>query len=106
MPCTPISPIASRTSSSLKGLMMAVMSFMVRCSLQNIERLADAEHHGGIVVGLAVAVVITQQVVGAVDDGDLVVEVNRLEGRAVTRLVVFPVEVLSEDADQAIKALV
>src|SRR5688572_4584855 len=30
MPCTPISPMAARTSSSLKGLMMAVMNFMVR----------------------------------------------------------------------------
>jgi hypothetical protein len=29
MPCTPMPERASRTSSSLKGLMMAVTSFMV-----------------------------------------------------------------------------
>jgi len=33
MPCTPISATAWRTSSSLKGLMMAVISFMFLLSL-------------------------------------------------------------------------
>src|SRR5512138_519464 len=51
MPCTPIADSASLTSSSLKGLMMAVTSFMVapgesvnRGLEGRSEALADGEH--------------------------------------------------------------
>src|SRR4030095_9935753 len=41
IPCTPIDESASRTSSSLKGLMIAVTSFI---GVPWLERLADREH--------------------------------------------------------------
>src|SRR5918996_1615472 len=41
MPCTPIAESASRTSSSLNGLMIAVTSFILRLLS---ERLRDREH--------------------------------------------------------------
>src|SRR5262249_48647520 len=52
MPCTPIADRASRTSSSLKGLMIAVTSFMDvlpkvdDCELELVEGLESHRHQG------------------------------------------------------------
>src|SRR5687768_6695887 len=61
MPCTPMAESDSRTSSSLKGLMMAVTSFMLAPSdALRLERVLDPEHQRGpaqvLVVEAAVVV--------------------------------------------------
>src|SRR5690606_40980942 len=45
MPCTPIADRPSRTSSSLNGLMIAVISFM---RVSRSEGLADRQHDGAL----------------------------------------------------------
>src|SRR6187549_2103653 len=77
MPCTPASANAWRTSSSLNGLITAVMSFIVSSSLfcscstslADGEVLLDAEDERRVAAGFAV-VKIANDEVGAIDVGD------------------------------------
>src|SRR5512147_108903 len=56
MPCTPIAERASRTSSSLNGLMMAVTSFMISPRVERSERLLGPDDVLGVADVLAEAV--------------------------------------------------
>src|SRR6476661_6628263 len=56
MPCTPIPERASRTSSSLNGLMMAVTSFMsAPCESKASEGLLQTHDHAGLAQVLGAA---------------------------------------------------
>src|SRR5688572_15709979 len=80
MPCTPIAESASRTSSSLNGLMMAVTSFMCSpLSWNASERVADEADHA-----LVAPVLAEDREVDRVPVGVLVV---RAGGEAVAEVV-------------------
>src|SRR5687767_14208356 len=96
MPCTPIAESASRTSSSLNGLMMAVTSFMaVSGGLRSLEGPGDEADRAsaapvlaleGEVLGIGVGVLVVAaggeavaEVVGGAELTDGVVEVAVVE---------------------------
>src|SRR5687767_3536101 len=80
MPCTPMADRASRTSSSLNGLMMAVISFMFLSRGVRSERPGDEAHRAspapvlaleGEVLGIGVGVLVVAA------GGEAVAEVPR-----------------------------
>src|SRR5437773_5291637 len=56
MPCTPIADKASRTSSSLHGLMMAVTSFMLASSKRLLSELVENLEPEGLLLVLSGAI--------------------------------------------------
>src|SRR5512143_3915006 len=68
MPCTPTADSASRTSSSLNGLMIAVISFMGTVPVRS-ERFRDGDDDAGL-AGTVDEVRLGEQVLfGSADDG-------------------------------------
>src|SRR5687768_18549598 len=107
MPCTPIAERASRTSSSLNGLMTAVTSFMVSPVGLRSERPGDEADHAVVAPVLAF-----EREVEGIGVGALVVRAGRqpvaeVPGRADLphRVVELAVEVAGGDL-RALVALV
>src|SRR5947209_4595130 len=82
MPCTPIAESASRTSSNLNGLMIAVTSFICSPSPLSSERIRDERHEPVARPVLAVHRVERALRIGALVVGACVDVVAEVIGRA------------------------
>src|SRR5438132_3446210 len=102
MPCTPIADKASRTSSSLNGLMIAVTSFMVSLRSERVRHEADEARLAPVLALDGVEIVVR---VGALEIGARVEAAAEVPRRAtlphgVRELAVVGIPLVAEDAIQ------